>query len=829
MKVSLRTVKQFTDVTLPLDELVVKINAQLGGVEEIIDVHEIYKDALIVRVVECSKHANADKLSVCMIDAGQKEFIQVVCGAPNVHSDMWAIWLPPKSTVPASYNDKQPFVLDAREIRGQMSHGMLAAADELGIGSDHSGIIELSDNDLHPNSKIKKLKAGLSFAQAFGLDDTVIDIENKMFTHRPDLFGQLGVAREIAGIQHKPFVSPSWYEKSETVDKPSRSAELPLTVTNDARRVVPRFTTVTVSNVKVGPSPMWLQCSLIAMGGKPINNIVDVTNYIMLITAQPTHAYDYDKLAGAQLGARMATQGEKVTLLNGKTYECTIDDIVIADASGPVGLAGIMGGGTSEVSKATKNIVLEVANFDMYAVRKTSMRHGLFTDALTRFNKGQSPLQNEIVLTRLLKMILDICGGSVASEVSDLHEELNHGLKIDISVDFINDRLGSTLDANHTKKLLKNVEFDVKDISANELVCHIPFWRTDIVLPEDIVEEVGRLYGFDSLPHELPSRSVTPVRKNNLRETKNKIRTSMKQLGANEVMTYSFVHENVIRRSEQDLAQAFRLSNALSPDLQYYRLSVLPSLLDKVHMNIKSGHNEFVIYEIGKGHNKAFHATDDEGLPSELQFVDAVYASKTSRGPAAYFVMKNYLSLIAKDFGVELVYKPITEPLDFAVTAPFDQSRSALVETKEGLFIGMVGEIKATVAKNFKLPLYVAAMTLDLSSFSKLYRDANSTYVALSRFPSVTQDVSLKVPLATSYTAVVECVTSAVNKTKPAETTYSLVPVSIYQPADGISHKTVTLRLKIASYERTLTDKDVNRIMDYVAKEAQAALKAERV
>lgn len=829
MKVSLNTIKQFSSVTLPADELVSKINAQLGGVEEVIDLYDIYKDAKIVRVVESSKHSNADKLSVCKVDVGQKELVQVVCGAPNVRSDMWAIWLPPKSTVPASYNDKQPFVLDSREIRGQMSHGMLAAADELGIGSDHSGIIELTNADLHPDSKTKKLDAGLGFADTFGLNDTVIDIENKMFTHRPDLFGQLGVAREIAGIQHKEFTSPSWYTTSDKISPLPATAELPLTVTNDALGVVPRFTAVTVKDVNVRPSPMWLQCSLIAMGGKPINTVVDITNFIMLITAQPTHAYDYDKLAGAQLGARMADPGERVTLLNGKSYECTVDDIVISDASGPVGLAGIMGGGTSEVSKSTKNIVLEVANFDMYAVRKTSMRHGLFTDALTRFNKGQSPLQNKIVLARLLELIIDICGGSVASEVQDLHSKLNPGATIDITVDFINERLGSALDAKQIRSLLENVEFEVTETTIGTLACTVPFWRTDIEVREDVVEEVGRLYGFDQLPLELPYRSVKPAQKNTVRETKNLIRTSLKQLGANEVMTYSFVHENIIHRAGQDITQAFRLSNALSPDLQYYRLSVLPSLLDKVHMNIKSGHDEFVLYELGKGHNEKYHAADDDGLPSELQFFDAVYARKKPLDTAAYYLMQSYLNGLANDFGVELVYKTIDTPLDFPVTAPFDQQRSALVETQDGLSVGMVGELRQSVIKSFKLPQYTAAMTLDMSALVTLYSSRHSRYTPLSRFPSVTQDISLKVSSDASYRSVEQCVIEGIDQAKPRDTTYSIKPVSIYQPSDPDSHKTITLRIVISSYKKTLTDKDVNRVLDHVAEHAHKTVKATRV
>ncbi|MGB2860770.1 MAG: phenylalanine--tRNA ligase subunit beta, partial [Candidatus Saccharimonas aalborgensis] len=400
MKVSLNLIKQFTSINILVDELVATINNQLGGVEEVTELGVRYKNITIVKVVSCEKHPNADKLSVCKIDDGQSVrdvdrdvdgYVQVVCGAPNVHANMWAVWLPPHTTVPASYADAKPFVLEPREIRGVMSNGMLGAGDELAINSDHNGIIELREEDMPPHIGARGLATGQDFAEAMGLDDTIIDIENKMFTHRPDCFGQLGVAREIAGITGQPFHSPEWYT---TLPSFLSANSFELTVTNQALAQVPRFMAVGFSGIEVKPSPLWLQCELIRLGSKAINNIVDVTNYVMLLTAQPTHAYDYDKLRGHALGARMASSGEKVTLLNGKTYELSSDDIVIADQEGPVGLAGIMGGSNSEVSDMTTSIVLEVATFDMYTVRKSSMRHGVFSDALTRFNKGQSPQQN---------------------------------------------------------------------------------------------------------------------------------------------------------------------------------------------------------------------------------------------------------------------------------------------------------------------------------------------------------------------------------------------------------------------------------------------------
>lgn len=834
MRISLNSIKKYTPIELGVDELVVRINQRLGQVEATEDMADKYKDAVVVRLVACEKHPNADKLSVCIIDDGSKVadaprdsdgYVQVVCGAPNARADMFAVWLPPKSIVPASYGDDEPFVLDARELRGVMSQGMLAAADELGVGSDHTGIVELSDHDISPESSIKQLQPGQSFAEVFGLDDTAIELENKMFTHRPDCFGQLGVARELAGICEQSFTSPEWYLSDQVSSVDDVSASLDLVVTNDALGAVPRFTAVAISGVQVQPSPLWLQIELVRLGSKPINNIVDLTNYIMLHTAQPVHAYDYDKLRGQTIGARMAEPGEKITLLNNKIYQLNAEDIVIVDGEGAIGLGGVMGGLDSEVTNQTTNVVLEVANFDMYSIRKTSMRHGIFTDAVTRFNKGQSPAQCLPVLRHLISLM----PGVQASQVFDLASEQAQkpNPKISISLDFINQRLGLNLKVLDVAKLLENVEF-VCQVEAEAFEIEAPFWRTDIELPEDIVEEIGRLYGFDKLPRELPRRSIQPAPKNPSIVSKQRIRDSLARAGANEILSYSFVHEKTFTKSEQDSAQAFSLSNALSPSLQYYRLTVLPSLLEKVHPNIKAGYDEFALFEIGKGHNKKYHADDDDGLPHESVFVDLVYASKKPRPGAAYYRMQRLVAELARDLGFSLQLKTIDQPMDYPVTAPFDLQRSALVESENGEFIGMIGELKQSVLKNFKLPSYTAAATLDFEGLQKSSQPTGSAYRPLSRFPKVTQDISLKVAANVAYQQLFATAQQAV-EVAASDSDFRLSSLSIYQSGDDTAHKTITLRLEIASYDKTLTDSEVAAVMDGIAQACADSVGAERV
>ena len=832
MKVSLNIVKQLINFELPpVDELVARVNQQLGGVEEVIDLKAKYGSARIVRVVECAKHPDADRLSVTKIDDGgavadvprdEGGLVQVVCGAPNVHADMWAIWLPPKSTVPASFDDDKPFVLDARPLRGVLSQGMLAAADELAIGTDHEGIIEIHEHDVPAGVE---LTAGAGFAETFGLDDYVLDIENKMFTHRPDCFGQLGVAREIAGIFHQQFTSPEWYN---VIQEFAGGDGLELEIFNEVTEVVPVFSAVAIKNIEVRPSPLWLQCQLVAMGSKPINNIVDATNYMMLLTAQPTHAYDYDKLRGSTLGARLARAGEKVSLLNGKEYELTADDIVIADGEGVIGLAGIMGGVDTEVSDSTKNIVLECANFDMYALRRTAMHHGIFTDALTRFNKGQSPAQTDPVFKQLMSMV----GGVQASKVFDtssydkcimpdgVHCVDSQG----VSNEFINERLGTNFSNDEIADILRCTEFMVE---VDESGCEVynPFWRTDIELPEDIVEEVGRLYGFDKLPRQLPRRSIKPAPKNVRRELKNAIRQSLSRAGANEVLTYSFVHQRILKNAEQDINQAYKLSNALSPDLQYYRLTVLPSLLDKVHANIKAGHDEFALFEMGKGHSK-MHGLGEDGLPEASQFTDIVYAAKKPAAGAPFYKIRRLVEQLVHDLGTKLVFKPIEEELTFPVAAPFDQSRSALVETTDGMFIGIVGELKQSVIKSFKLPTYVAAASLDMAGLETVYAKRDSHYQPLSRYPSTSRDISLKLPTTIRYQQLLQTLDEAV---RDVGMEVRIEPLTIYQSEHEAAQKTMTWRLTFTSLARTLVDNDITPVMQRIEQTTKDRWGAETV
>ena len=613
------------------------------------------------------------------------------------------------------------------------------------LGENHDGILEID----------KQVEPGTPFSDVYKLDDYILDIENKMFTHRPDCFGWLGISRELAGIQGMPFKSPDWYVPNPELPA-VESDEFPLTIKNELSELVPRFTAITMSGIQVEPSPVWLQVALAKVGQKSINNIVDYTNFYMLLSGQPLHAYDYDKVKSASGGeativVRQSKPGEKIKLLNGKEIEPRAEAIMIATDKQLIGVGGVMGGADTEVDDNTKNIILECANFDMYSVRRTSMAHGLFTDAVTRFNKGQSPLQNLAVLAIIVDDIRQHAGGKVAGAVIDdnhldkaVLERASLHPPVKVSTEFINGRLGLQLSAAEMKKLLENVEFKV-EVSGDDLTVTAPFWRTDIELREDVVEEVGRLYGFDHLPLELPQRVIMPTAKDPLLTVKAQIRQILSQAGANEVLTYSFVPGDLLEKVGQDTARAFQVANALSPDLQFYRMSLVPSLLEKVHANIKAGYNEFALFELGKTHGLD-NGEDDEGLPREFEFTALVVAAndKLKKSGAAYYQARQYLeSLVGADV---LEFKPVSEAMkSYAVVQPYDLKRAALVNIKGGDFLGIIGEFKSSVTRSLKLPKYTAGFEIDSTVLRPIIA-AGPSYMSLSRFPKVTQDITSESP-----------------------------------------------------------------------------------
>lgn len=829
MKISLNWIKEFTDVNLSKEQLLDRINAQLGAVEEIVDLTEKYQGVIISKIISAYPHPDADRLKICLIDDGgvtadvernQDGLIQVVCGAPNARDAILVAWLPPGSTVPASFGDKQPLILDVRKLRGEISNGMLASGMELGLSDDHQGIVEI-DVEASP---------GDDFASKYELDDLIIDIENKMFTHRPDCFGILGVARELSGIQGLKFKSPDWYTREITEIK--SGVDLPFEIENQIRQLVPRFSAASIAGIEIKKSSLKMQSYLSRLGFKSINNVVDITNFIMLLTAQPIHAYDYDKLmkldnsGRVKLVARHPQPGEKITLLNSKTIEPNSGDMMVASSSKLVCLGGAIGGTNADVDDSTKNIILEAANWDMYQLRRTSMKHGVFTDAVTRFTKGQSKAQTMPTLMQAVNMILKNTGK--LGMIVDQYDELNENQNLDINLDFINQRLGSKLSLEQMTNILSDVEFEVSQVTSNVISVRAPFWRTDIEIKEDIVEEIGRLYSYDKLEQTLPKRSISPsVSEGNLKLNQH-LRELLLATGANELLTYNFISKKLMETTNQDVKVAHEIKNALSPELNYYRVSILPNLLEKIHANHKAGFDQFALFELGKVHNLI---ELEEDLPIErsvASFVFSVDEKAASRYEGApFFQAKAYLSKILANADQDLDFVSLESavvtdnPWLENLSKLFIESRSAVVSVG-GNKLGIVGEFLPSIKSLLKLPNFCSGFEIDISLLGKASR--RTAYRPLSKFQYSEVDVTYVVSNA-SHAEVKETISKTL-KTSGYE--FVLTSLDSFKP-NGSGAINLTFRIRLASQERTMSSDDVRQVLSQLDQVMSEQVSASRV
>ncbi len=533
------------------------------------------------------------------IDVGSGAPKQVVCGAPNVRPGVLAPWAPPGTEI----EGKQ---ISLAVIEGVESEGMLASAAELGINRDHSGILELP-----PESVPGKPLDGL-------LADWVIEIDNKSLTHRPDLWGHYGMAREVAAISRHSLRDPV---NARVLPR----AEPVVRVQIEDPSASPRYSALMLEGVKVEPSPLWLQARLENIGLNPINNIVDVTNYVLAELPQPMHAFDADKLRGGVIIVRHAREGEQLAALNGETYELTQADLVIADEEGPIAMAGVIGGAASAISETTTRIVLESANFEASGIRLSSSRHRLRTDASMRFEKALDPENTVRGLARALALLQEVSPGiRVVGGVSD---EYTAGFQLEpvmLPVSFVNRKLGIEAGEQRITDILTALGFGVGVVAPGLLTVTIPSWRAtkDISIKDDIVEEIGRIIGYDEITPTPPLVASVPPPQSPMRSYLRKVRTQLACQGFTEVYNYSFVNESEVKRFGFDILDHLAVQNPIASELTHLRLSLLPGIFENIVSNVRHS-PEFRIFEIGN----EIHPVSGTELPMEVTHAGAVLYS----------------------------------------------------------------------------------------------------------------------------------------------------------------------------------------------------------
>jgi phenylalanyl-tRNA synthetase beta chain len=817
MLISLNWLKKYVDLKgVDKEELIKLIGSRLVEVEEVINIKGKYDKIPIVKVVSCEPipetHLHLTKIDDRSIIEGlerdQDGLVQVVCGAPNVHAGMLAVWLAPGATIPETWGTDSPIIMGSKKLRGVMSHGMLCGLDEIMPFDDHLSIVEVDPNIAKPGDLLSDI---------FDLDDTILDIENKSLTHRPDCFGIIGFAREISGILGKPFKTPEWMLKTdEEKSKKSPASDLEIEITDPA--LCPRYSAIILQNDQkleysnhISEDQFYLTFS----GMRPIDFIVDWTNIMMLLSGQPLHAFDYDKLVKVggldtpKIIVRAARKGESLELLDGKTIEMDENDIVITSNDVPVALAGAMGGANTVIDKNTKRIIVESATFSLYHLRKTQMKHGIFSEAITRFTKGQPPALTEPVLREFAARVAPYY--VPASGFFDAYPEKIENQPINFKIYDVNALLGTDITIDDAEKTLRNVGFDVWTEPKVGSTAIAPYWRTDIHIKEDIIEEIARLNGYDNTPITLPLRPALGAHKDNLLVLKTNIRNALSSFGANEILTYSFIHGSLLEKVGQDPDNSYKIVNSISPDLEYFRQQIVPSLLEKAQMNLKSGFENFTLFEMNQVFLKSEGETEEK--------VPKIFNNLALVTVADFYTAKNYLDNLAAALGFKFAYREVSPTSDEAY---FEPKRSAAVYL-DNVLIGALGEIKNSVRANLNLSETVAAFELSLEPLTV----AKPIHAApeISKYPSVSRDLTLKLSAETPF----EKVETLLRETFASENIlFEIAPLSIYQDKDK-STKNLSFRLKLTSLEKTLTGNEISGIIEKVTKKAKDELGAEVV
>lgn len=750
-----------------LQRLITMKTAECEGIEPA-GAH--FAKILAVRVISVKPLAKGKNKSVT-IDIGGGRQASVVCGAGNVRPGLLAAWVPPGTTLGEKAITRA--VIDDVE-----SEGMLASAAELGINRDHAGLLELMD--IEPGQHLKGL-----------VPDWVIEIDNKSLTHRPDLWGHYGMAREVAAITGQSLRDPV---RSKLL--PEGAPTIDVEISNYA--LCPRYSALAFEALEVKPSPLWLQARLEHIGLNPINNIVDVTNYILAELPQPMHAFDADKLAGGTIFVRAARSGEKLAALNGETYTLDTADLVIADASGPIALAGVIGGAENAISEATKRVILESANFQAAGVRLSSSRHKLRTDASMRFEKSLDPENTVRGIARAVELLSTLCPGiRVSGGVTDNRAPLSDPAPIALPLEFVVRKLGKEVSRERVTGILHALGFESVETTPGVLTVTVPSWRAtkDISLKDDLVEEVGRMVGYDQITPAPPLLAAVVPPPNPLRVYLRQVRSELAAQGFTEVYNYSFVSETETKRFVEEVVQGIAVRNPIASELTHLRPSLLPGLFKNIVSNVRH-FPEFRLFEIGN----EVHAAPGGALPDEIMHVAA--AIFDTRGDQQdFFELKRV---------VECLFPQCR--LSAGQARSYEHpARAAEIEWC-GSAIGRLFELHPSVLEVEGIGGRAMLFDVDLEAARKLAASRDTNYMPLRRYPTSGFDLSVvaatKTPVAHIHGQLATFGGS------------DLVAMDFVRQYDGPpllpGQKSVSYHLEVGALDHTMSTEEVTEIRNRI-------------
>lgn len=776
MRISLNWINEFVDVSgIDVKELAHKLT--MTGLEvEAVEVKNRLDNVVVGKVLKCEKHPDADKLSLCVVSTGDEEH-QVVCGAPNVRAGQTVVFAKIGAELPNGIKIKKA------KIRGTESSGMICAEDEIGISENHDGIMILPDT----------LEAGSDVNEYLGLPDTMMEIG--ITPNRADCLGMIGYAREIAAIYGRTLKSKS-FELKETEDKAENYGGV-IIKNKDA---CPTYMGRVIKDVKIAPSPVWMQNRLRAAGVRPINNVVDITNYVLFEYGQPLHTFDLKEIDG-KIIVRNAENGEKLLFLDEKERSFNDEMLLITDEKKVLALAGIMGGEHSGINADTKDVFLECAYFEPKQTRKTARKLGMQTDASYRYERGIDPVNTFAMVDYAAYLLQEVCGGKVCKgKLGEYNAPAE--VSITVSADWINSYLGTDIAADEIVKILGSLNLSPV-LSGKEITVKAPSYRVDINTNQDIAEEVARMFGYDNIPTTLPQIAADGKPMSRLLTARRDIAQKMKTMGFNEAVNYSFMKDEYLRLFD-DESKFVKLLNPISEDMNTLRTLVFPGLLANIKFNLNNGFKQANFFEFASTFIKT-----DEKVPVQKMYMSAAIAGQywpmSWAAPAPtepFYILKGVLENVLASYKIKAEY--VRSERTF-----LHPGKSAEV-TVNGESIGFIGEIHPALGSELDIRENVVIFEISMEKFIEnavfQYKFAD-----FSKFPAVYKDVSVVVDRKTPSVDMIKCIKDT---NRLAEDAFLF---DIYS-GKGIEEgqESRTYRILFSASDRTLTDEETNGILQNV-------------
>ncbi len=813
MKVTLNWLKQYVDFNWSPEELTERLTLLGLEVEGVQKISAAFEGIVVAQVVTRDKHPNADKLSVCRVNDGNGER-QIVCGAQNFKAGDKVPLILPGASLPMKPGDKEPFTIKVGKIRSVESHGMMCSHEELGIDPEaighkkEDGLLILRED----------AKVGQPFAEYLGLSgsDVVYDLE--VTPNRPDLNSVIGIAREIAAVTGNELKIPT-IQFLNTESEPINGL---VSVQNDEPELCPRYTARIVRKVKVRPSPDWLKSTLEKVGIRSINNVVDITNYVMMESGQPLHAFDYHLLKGngtstPKIVVRRAGEGEKFTTLDGKERVLTNQTLLIADETKAVALAGVMGGKNSEINDNTADVLIESACFKPQNIRATSKKLELRTDSSYRFERGGDVGICDWASRRAAQLICDLAGGQVLGHAIDNHPNPTAPKEITLHFAKSKDLLGVGISHHDQIASLTKLGLEIKEQSPGVCSFTIPSWRVDLKREVDLIEEVGRLYGVDKIPSTPPRGALGTNVFDSVYDQIGEARRILTGLGLNEAQGQTLISKSEARSTKDE--EIAGLANPLSSDMDVLRPSLLPGLIHSLRHNVSRRNYDVALFEIGRVFTNVNGQTKENrsvAIAITGQRVLPFWSGGERDAKFDAYDLKGLVEEMLEQFGVRgIAFGKRAES-----TALFLESAAVTLGGK--LPLGELGQLLPMLAKKYDLrdAVFLAEFNLDLL-LSK--RNPAKSFKALPQFPSSRRDVAMLVPETTAHEAVLQ----AVKQAKAA----NLESVELFDVFRGQGvpegQKSLAYAFTYRATDKTLTDAEVNAAHEKVVAVLKTRLQAE--